>query len=50
MATSYCKKNNNKERLPEEACERYQNLSEEQKDKRHKKTREYYQNFTEEEQ
>ena len=36
MATNYYKKKN-KERLPEEACERYQNLSKEQKDKRQKK-------------
>ena len=37
------------ERLWKEAHERYQNLSEEEKDKRRKKTRERYQNFTEEE-
>ena len=38
-----------KERLRNEARERYQNLSEEEKDKRQKKARERYQNFTEEE-
>ena len=36
-----------KERLQQEACERYQNLSEKEKDKRQKKTQERYQNFTE---
>ena len=35
-----------KERLREEAHERYQNLSEEEKDSRWKKTWERYQNFT----
>ena len=33
------------ERLRKEASERYQNLSEEEKDKRQKKARERYQNF-----
>ena len=38
-----------KERLPKEARERYQNRSEEEKDKRWKSAQERYQNFTEEE-
>ena len=37
-----------KERLKKGACERYQNLSAEEKDKRQKKSRERYQIFTEE--
>ena len=36
------------EKLRKEAPERYQNLSEEEKDKRQKKARERCQNFTEE--
>ena len=36
-----------KERLPKEAHERYENLSEEEKDKRREKVRERHQNFTE---
>ena len=35
-----------KEWLQKEARERYQNLSEEEKDKKRKKTRERYQNFS----
>ena len=38
-----------KGRLRKEAHKRYQNLPEEEKDKRWKKARERYQNFTEEE-
>ena len=38
-----------KQRLQKEARERYQNLSEEEKDKRPKKAREKYQKFTEQE-
>ena len=34
--------------MRKEACERYQNLSEEKKDKRRIKTRERYQDFSEE--
>ena len=37
-----------KEILQKEARKRYQNLSEEEKDKTRKKARERYQNFTEE--
>ena len=44
MTTKYSKKKN-KERLQKEAYERYQNLSEEEKDKKLKKVRERYQNF-----
>ena len=47
MINNYYQKH--KERLPTEARERYQNLSEEAKDIRHEKVREGYQNFTEEE-
>ena len=36
------------ERIRKEARERYQNLSEEEKDKRRKKAREQYQSFNEE--
>ena len=38
-----------KERLQQEARERYQNLSEEEKEKRQKKARERYQNVSKEE-
>ena len=38
-----------KQSLQKEARERYQNLSEEEKDKRPKKAREKYQKFTEQE-
>ena len=48
MVNNYYQKHT--ERLRKEASERYQNLSEEEKDKRQKKkARERYQNFTEEE-
>ena len=39
----------NKQELWKEACERYQYLSEEERDKKHKKIWERYQNFNEEE-
>ena len=47
MANKYFQKN--KEKLQKKACERCQNLSEEEKDKRQKKARVGYQNLTEEE-
>ena len=47
MVNNYYQKH--KDGLPKEACERFQNLSEEVKVKRRKKAREGYQNFTEEE-
>ena len=47
MANKYYQ--NPQERLPKETYEIYQNLSEEEKDKRQKKTRERYQNFAAEE-
>ena len=47
MINNYYQKH--KERLPKEARETNQNVSEEEKDKRRKKARERYQNFTEEE-
>ena len=43
MVNKYDQKH--KERLREEARERYQNLSEEEKDKRRKKVRDRYKNF-----
>ena len=39
----------NKDRLRQEARERYQNLSEEKKEKRRKKARNRYKNFSKEE-
>ena len=47
MVNTYHQKH--KERLRNEAHERYKNLSEQEKDKRRKKAQERYQNFTEEE-
>ena len=45
MPTKYYKKN--QESLRKEACERYQNLSEEETNKKGKKAREKYLNFSE---
>ena len=39
----------NKEKVRKEACERHQNLSEEEIDERRKKVRDRYQNLSEEE-
>ena len=47
MTSYYYQKH--REKLWKEARERYQNLSEEETNKREKKTRERYQNFTEKE-
>ena len=47
MVNTYYQKH--KERLLKEARERYQNLSEEEKNNRQKKSRERYQSFIEEE-
>ena len=47
MVNKYYQKN--KEEFQKEACERYQNVSEEEKLKKCKYARERYQNFTEEE-
>ena len=47
MVSKYYQKH--KERLRQEALERYQNLSEVEKDKMQIKARERYQNFTEKE-
>ena len=44
MTTNYYQ--NRKEKLCKEACERYQNLSEEEKMKKQKKVCERYQNLT----
>ena len=46
MSTGHYKKN--KERLSENACERYQNLFEEEKDKKFQYAREQYRNLSEE--
>ena len=46
MVNKYYQKH--EERLQKEVRERYQNLSEEQKDKKRRKVRERYQNFTKE--
>ena len=47
MLTGYYKKNI--EKLSKKACERYQNLSEEEKDKKRQYTSERYRNHSEEE-
>ena len=47
MANNYYKKQ--EEWLRKETCEKYQNLSEQEEDKRLKKAQENYQSFTEEE-
>ena len=47
--TGYCQKNNNKESLSKKACETYQNLSEEEKDKKCQYACERYRNLSEEE-
>ena len=44
MVNKYYQKN--KDKLRQEARERYQNLSEEKKEKRRKKTRNRYKNFS----
>ena len=46
MVSKYYQKS--KEKLRKEACERYQNLSEEENGKRRKKARDRYKNLSEE--